>query len=390
MKRRALWLLLVVLFGVTWAIRPALAQGWSQTFDFTVSDGGWVSDSSILAGASYTAGVGWDSIGGSGGRVIDIARSFTAVQVTQVDVHYTFDSAPARGHFHVSYGGATGNCAEVFTAGSFTCSVIMTYSSVTNIVVYAGNGTSSGVGQGATYRVTSITVYGTVANPFPTATATLTPSLTPTATFTPTLTVTPTGTIQAGFLPTIDQRPRCTSTPAPSETARPGGILAGNNPAGFSVFEGVSPEDTLTPVYLGTKVGYVAARSAGDCASDTAVGAAGARKFDVGFDAVCGEDLGGGVGFGNDAEPPVIPVGCTKKRDCYTVIPAIDLAPVATALPSGISSSQTRFTIEETKICVMYRRLSLIVAGVDLTSLITLLLGALSIFSIVNTIRWSP
>jgi hypothetical protein len=195
-----------VLLGLGATLPAAKAQGgsWSQTFDFTVDDQGWISDTSILAGASYTAGVGWDSIGGSGGRVIGITTIFATTTVTQVDVYITFDTNPDNGHFHVVYGGSTYGIGTTTLAGNYVWTASATKTGVTQIQIYAGNGTSSGVGNGATYRVTKVIVYGTSTSPFPTGTPSPTPTGTVAPTNTPGPTVVPSGACATAWAKTYD------------------------------------------------------------------------------------------------------------------------------------------------------------------------------------------
>lgn len=144
----------------------AISSGdnWCETFDFTLSDGGFV-----FAGfGAYTPGVGWTETAAPAGSAINVTRTWVgAVTITSASIDVTFGSDPGgSGGRNVSVRD-DGNTQEIVEAvsvpaGAGTYSNSGTFPNVSQVTMNPskGNGVSSSI------VITSLTLCGIGTNPF--------------------------------------------------------------------------------------------------------------------------------------------------------------------------------------------------------------------------------
>jgi hypothetical protein len=244
MKRFSAILLLLLLFGL---LIPAQAQTstptptstpsytWCYKFDFTVSDGGWVTytDSGLTAG-TWTSGVGWEAVASnvaSSSQAKRISIKYTlpagSYGVNRVITEYDY----TKGHYQISAPSNDANhnffkllennagttmkivswsnvVSEGFNQGTNqTYSVFMTSTAnaTVNIVFDSSYDNQSPITTSGTAVLHSVEYRGTGSTPFPTSNCgsfAPTPTPTPTSTSTSTPTATPTETATATITPT--------------------------------------------------------------------------------------------------------------------------------------------------------------------------------------------
>lgn len=154
--------------GVEGNCAPCACE-WCYEWDFTVSDGGWVENPTLGEGrAVYETGVGWASQGGSGGRVLDIQKSIPdGTTITELDFWWHTDVAPENIHGNPYYDNQSG---WIYNGTNTSGQWVRTGQATANLLgLLSGNGTGSGVGNGAHYWVTKARVFGVGTNPFGTS-----------------------------------------------------------------------------------------------------------------------------------------------------------------------------------------------------------------------------
>jgi hypothetical protein len=134
---------------------------WCQTFDFTLSDGGFV----VLSGfnAAYIPGTGWQSQASGGNDILEIKRTFTSTFITDLEVTYTTGHAASGGTRSTenwNVGGVVGHLPLNSGTGTFTTTQAPNYA-MDRLDVYLDTASAHNKN-----TITKIVLKGTGTNPF--------------------------------------------------------------------------------------------------------------------------------------------------------------------------------------------------------------------------------
>jgi hypothetical protein len=223
-------------------VPPAEAQtgDWSQTWDFTVNDGGWVARVASGWGSSYVTSTGWRNVSTTSNSIALAIPSGTAVTYARMEFSGGQTDGGVKGFAHatVSSCGVSGSSWFSVTGNSSPIQGSVSATAPANgCLIASRNGPAQST-------ITSVTIWGNGTNPWaPAETATPTPSPTPTATYTPSITPTP-DVVTPAVTPTLTP----TFTPSPTRTLTPTITYTPSwtpNPS-------ATPNDTATPTFTPT------------------------------------------------------------------------------------------------------------------------------------------